>query len=70
MSFSFGRLALPCALGGLGATAAFLVAEAGIGSMPFGVLVVAEAMVGQRKISRGPLRDSRDLGLQDTLQTA
>jgi hypothetical protein len=39
MSLSFGRPALPCVLGGRAASTGFFVAEAGIGSMPFGVLV-------------------------------
>jgi hypothetical protein len=39
MSLSFGRPALPCVLGGRAAITCFFVAEAGIGSMPFGGLV-------------------------------
>jgi hypothetical protein len=39
MSLSLGRPALPCALEGRAAIAGFFVAEAGIGSMPFGGLV-------------------------------
>ena len=53
MSRSFGRLGLPCVLGGLGTTADFFVIEAGIGSMPFGALVEEEeeeeAIVGMSK---------------------
>jgi hypothetical protein len=39
MSLSFGRPALPCVLGGRAVITGFFVAEAGIGSMPFGGLV-------------------------------
>jgi len=52
MSLSFGRPALPCVLGGRAASTGFFVAEAGIGSMPFGGLVEVAIAKSSRPAGR------------------
>ena len=56
MSLSFGRPALPCVLGGRAAGTGFFVAEAGIGSMPFGGLV--EVVIARSSRPAGGRRDT------------
>jgi hypothetical protein len=64
MSLSFGRPALPCVLGGLGAIVGFFVAETGIGSMPFGVFV-EEAIAGRRRLAGRRYEMTGDRNLVD-----
>jgi hypothetical protein len=64
MSLSFGRPALPCVLGGLGAITGFFVADAGTGSMPFGFLIDA-AIAGRTRPISGRCETTRDPDLVD-----
>jgi hypothetical protein len=65
MSLSFGRPALPCVLGGRADIAGFFVAEAGIGSMPFGGLVEV-AIARSNRPAGGTRETTRVAGPQTT----